>query len=66
MVLMVKIRFGKQEFLSAGEAAKVLGVSIQTVRNWDASGQLKARRHPINRYRLYRKSDIEKLLAKLQ
>lgn len=35
------------------EAAEVLAVSQVTLRRWDASGQFRARRHPINGYRLY-------------
>jgi DNA (cytosine-5)-methyltransferase 1 len=36
------------------------------VRNWDKSGKLKAIRHPINNYRLYRLEDIENFLKKLK
>jgi excisionase family DNA binding protein len=50
------------EYLTVAEAASVLGVSTSTLRNWDRSGKLKARRHPINRYRLYRRSDLEAIL----
>ncbi len=39
--------------LTIGEAAKVLGVSVSTLRNWDRTGKLPAARHPMNRYRLY-------------
>jgi tRNA1(Val) A37 N6-methylase TrmN6 len=35
------------------DAAGMLGVSAATLRNWDKSGQLRARRHPINKYRIY-------------
>lgn len=54
------------EFLSVGEAAAFLGVSASTLRNWDRDGRLEARRHPLNRYRLYRREDLVKLLAALQ
>lgn len=49
------------EFLTVGEAAARLAVTPTTLRNWDKAGKLKAHRHPINRYRLYRTSDIEAL-----
>ena len=44
------------------EAAKMLGVTPLTLRNWDNAGKLKASRHPINNYRVYRRSDIENLV----
>lgn len=42
-------------------AASLLGVSDQTIRNWVRAGQLPAVRHPVNGYRLFRLSDIERL-----
>ena len=39
--------------LLIAEAAEVLDVSEVTLRRWDASGRFRARRHPINGYRLY-------------
>jgi DNA-binding transcriptional MerR regulator len=47
--------------LTVGEAAAELNVTPATLRNWDRSGKLKPRRHPINGYRLYRARDIETL-----
>jgi DNA repair protein RadD len=46
-------------FLSVGDAADYLGVSIQTLRRWDASGKLKSTRHPASKYRYYRLADLE-------
>jgi len=48
------------EILMIKDAAKVLGVSEPTLRRWDESGKFRARRHPINGYRLY---DRGKVLA---
>jgi len=48
------------------EAAKILGVSKLTLRNWDLSGKLKAYRHPINNYRIYRSEDIENIINKIE
>lgn len=45
--------------LLIAEAAQLLGVSQPTLRRWDASGRLRARRHPINGYRLF---DAERVL----
>jgi DNA-binding transcriptional MerR regulator len=49
-------------YVRIGKAAKMLGVSIATLRNWDKSGKLKAYRHLMSQYRLYKIKDIEKLL----
>lgn len=51
------------EYLTIREAASVLGVSAATLRNWDRNGKLPATRHPLNRYRLYLRADLETLLA---
>lgn len=40
------------------QVADLLSVSKQTVRNWDASGKLKAERHPENGYRLYHAAEV--------
>ena len=45
------------------EAAELLGVTTATLRNWDRSGKLKARRHPLNGYRLYAQDDLAQVLA---
>lgn len=52
-------------YLTVKQAAEFLGVTIMTLHRWDAKGKLKALRHPINRYRLYKKSDLEKLLKRV-
>ena len=54
-----------KKYLTIKEAAKLLEVSPLTLRNWDKKGKLKAYRHPINNYRLYRIEDIELFLRKL-
>src|SRR3954462_9953886 len=50
------------DVLSIGEAAKFLGVSAATLRNWDRSGKLKPRRHPQNGYRIYLHEDLQAAL----
>jgi DNA (cytosine-5)-methyltransferase 1 len=52
----------KKGLLTISQAAKLLDVSIQTVRRWDNTGKLKAIRHPMNNYRLYRLVDLRKHL----
>ncbi len=49
------------EYLKIKEAATLLEVTTQTLRNWDQNGKLKAKRHKMNKYRLYKKVDLEKL-----
>jgi len=49
------------EWLTIGEAATLLGVSIVTLRRWDESGKLTATR--IGGVRTYRRTDIEALAA---
>ena len=50
------------QYLTIGEAATCLGVSKDTLRRWDRNGKLKARRHPVTRYRLYVKSELDAFL----
>lgn len=52
-------------FFTVKQASEFLGVTIMTLHRWDASGKLKPRRHPLNHYRLYLKSDLEKLLKQV-
>jgi len=48
------------EIITIKEAARLLGVSEPTLRRWDEQGKFRARRHPINGYRLY---DRDKVVA---
>jgi hypothetical protein len=48
----------KEKLIKIDETAKMLGISIQTLRRWDQSGRLKAIRINANGYRYYRLSDI--------
>lgn len=54
-----------RNFLTIGEAASLLGVSPATLRNWDQKGKLLPIRHPVNRYRLYRREQLEAFLGAL-
>ena len=53
------------DLLSVSEAASFIGVSASTIRNWDRTGKLKAIRHPMNNYRLYKRRQLEDLLNRL-
>ncbi len=50
-----------QGYLRVKEAAKLLGVSPNTVRAWGAAGKIPEYRHPANRYRMYKRADLEHL-----
>ena len=50
-----------QGYLRVKEAAKVLGVSPNTVRAWGAAGKIPEYRHPATRYRMYKQADLEKV-----
>ena len=50
------------KFITIKDTSLILGVSKQTLRNWDAQGKLKAHRHPFNNYRVYKVEDIEKII----
>lgn len=55
----------RPEMLTIGQAAKRLGVSINTLRNWDRQGKLKSIRHPMNSYRLYAAEAIDELKGQM-
>lgn len=52
----------KPKLISIGEAAKVLGVSIDTLRRWDKTGRLQSVRSSSRGHRFYRSSDLEQAL----
>jgi site-specific DNA-cytosine methylase len=54
-----------RDFLKIRDAARLIGVSEKTLRNWDRLGHLRAHRHPINGYRLYRTADLHALLERI-
>jgi excisionase family DNA binding protein len=49
-------------YIMIEEAAKMLGVTSNTLRNWERTGKLKCYIHPINKYRLFKREELEKLL----
>ncbi len=52
-------------YLRITEAAELLGVSVNTLRNWGKAGKIVEHRHPINNYRLYKEIDLQSLLRDL-
>ena len=47
--------------LRIGEAAALLGLSVDVLRNWERDGLLRAPRDPVSKYRLYRAAEIGRL-----
>lgn len=49
----------KNEYLTITEAARLMGISAQTLRRWDESGELPAQRMKKSGFRYYQLSDLE-------
>ena len=56
----------QKKYLKIKEVAELFGVTPLTLRNWDKAGKLKAYRHPMNNYRVYKPEDIELFLRKIE
>lgn len=55
----------ENRYITIKQAAKILGVSALTLRNWDNSGKFRAGRHPISNYRVYEIIDLENILLQM-
>ena len=53
-------------YITIKQASKILGVSPLTLRNWDKNGKLKAYRHPMNNYRVYKIEDLETVIQEIE
>jgi DNA-binding transcriptional MerR regulator len=56
----------EKKYINIKDAAKILGVSTLTLRNWDNSGKFPAGRHPISNYRVYKVEDLESILIEIE
>jgi len=56
----------QKKYYTIKEAAKLLHVIPLTLRNWDKKGKLKAYRHPLNNYRVYKTEQLEMFLRKME
>ncbi len=63
---MYKVESMQNTLITIQKAAEILGVNPETLRRWDRKGKFKAKRHPINGYRLYTVADIKSLRAKIR
>ena len=54
------------DFLRVSDAAESLGVSPNTLRNWENAGKIVAHRHPVNGYRLFKQEELDELLTAAQ
>lgn len=56
----------QEVYFSIKEASEILGVSPLTLRNWDKSGKFPAQRHPMNNYRIYKRSALESIIRDIE
>lgn len=54
-----------KNYLQIKEAAEYLGVNIETLRTWTKKGKIEFIRNPINNYKLFKREDLDSLLASL-
>ena len=53
------------EYVKVAEAARILGVSQNTLRAWAAADKIPVRRNPVNGYRLFLRRDLEQFLPRV-
>ena len=54
------------EYVKIAAAARIVGVSQNTLRLWAESGKVPVLRNPANGYRLFRKKDLEAFLGRVE
>ena len=54
------------DYLRVSEAAEYLGISPNTLRNWERAGKIVAHRHPMNHYRLFKREELDALLDQVR
>ena len=53
------------DYVQTAKAAEILGVSQNTLRKWAERGEVLMHRNPVNGYRLFKRSDLDKFLKKI-
>lgn len=56
----------ERRYIPIKDAARLIGVTPLTLRNWDKKGILTAYRNPVNNYRVYRLDQVELFLRKIE
>ena len=52
--------------MNINEASNYIGVSKCTLRNWEKAGKIHVTRNPLNKYRMYLKEDLDKILERMK
>ncbi len=55
-----------QGYVRVREAAALLGVSPNTIRNWGSKEKIPEYRHPVNNHRLFKRTDLESIMDELE
>jgi DNA-binding transcriptional MerR regulator len=55
-----------KKFISIKDAARILGITKLTLRNWDRAGKLVPTRNPMNNYRMYQRDSVEELVKLIE
>ena len=59
-------KFVQKRYYTVKEAADLIGVTPLTMRNWDKQGKFRAKRNPVNNYRVYKTEDLEIFLRRME
>lgn len=62
----IQLTLNFQHYMSIKQAADYLGVTPNMLRNWGRDGKIGERRNPLNNYRLYKRTDLDRLLRKVE
>ncbi|MCI0457804.1 MAG: helix-turn-helix domain-containing protein [Gemmataceae bacterium] len=54
------------DYVKVAEAARMLGVSQNTLRAWAEAGKIPVRRNPANGYRLFLRRDLKRFLTQVE
>jgi len=60
------LTYMEKKYYTIKQAAKIIGVTPLTLRNWDKKGKLRAYRHPVNNYRVYKPDQLELFLRRME
>lgn len=61
-----KRHFKINDYFMIKEAAAYIGVTENTLRNWERNGKIIAIRNPHNKYRLYKREHLDKFLSSIE